>query len=102
MGDDRLRNRSSLAYIYLILDRKWYLTARFHFPEHERTAYRSDAVEVTENAEYEFLIGFHVGSMYLQEEVIIAGDIEAFHNFRNILHRLHNLDAVFIGMLFHP
>ena len=73
----------------------------FHFSEHETAVERADAVEVAEDAQQEILIGLHVACVDLQQEIVIAGNVIALGDFRNVFHCVHDAQGVFLSMLFH-
>ena len=73
----------------------------FHLTKDKGAGYAAYAVEVAEDAEEELLVGFHVGGIDLEQEVVIAGDVVAFSYLRDCLHRLHYPHPVLIAVLLH-
>ena len=100
IGKHNTLKRATTLQSFLLAQRK--LVRVLDLAEDEERVERADAVKVAKNPEHEFLVGFHVGNVDFEHEVVVAADVVALHNFRNLLHSLHDTVRVLVGMLLHP
>lgn len=69
--------------------------------EYKRTVEGAYAVKVAEDSEQKLLIRFHVARIYLEQKIVVAGNVVTFSYLGNAFHRLHDTESIFIGVLLH-